>query len=302
MRLSNSKKAVLALICANIIWGAAAPIYKWALLDVPVFTFAFIRFFIPTLLIFIFFRKYIQVSIKKLPLLVVIGLCDISFNIGLYLIALKHTASINAPIIASAGPVFLILLAILFLKEHPTRKMLLGNLIGLTGVLLIVVQPFFQTTKDASIFGNLLIIGSTISAVFGTILAKKARAKIPFLTVMFWSFTTGTLTFLPFFLHDIATVGFLPNLNFQGITGLLYATILSSSLCYVFYYWSIRHIHASETSIFAYIDPVAAILIAAPLLGEFPTPLFIIGSILVFFGIYVAENRIQYHPFHKLFK
>ncbi len=293
MRLSNSKKAVLALILANIIWGAAAPIYKWALLDVPVFTFAFIRFFIPALLIFIFFRKYVKVSLKKLPLLILIGLCDITFNIGLYFIALQHTASINGPIIASSGPVFLILLAILFLKERPTKKMLLGNLIGLTGVLVIVVQPFFQPTKDASIFANLLIIGTTIS---------KARVKIPFLTVMFWSFTIGTLTFLPLFLWEVSKVGLLPNLNFQGITGLLYATILSSSLCYIFYYWSIRHIHASEMSIFAYIDPVAAILIAAPLLGEYPTPLFIIGSILVFFGIYVAENRLHWHPLHKLFR
>ena len=275
MRLSNSKKAVLALILANIIWGAAAPIYKWALLDVPVFTFAFIRFFIPALLIFIFFRKYVKVSLKKLPLLILIGLCDITFNIGLYFIALQHTASINGPIIASSGPVFLILLAILFLKERPTKKMLLGNL---------------------------LIIGATISAACGTILAKKARVKIPFLTVMFWSFTIGTLTFLPLFLWEVSKVGLLPNLNFQGITGLLYATILSSSLCYIFYYWSIRHIHASEMSIFAYIDPVAAILIAAPLLGEYPTPLFIIGSILVFFGIYVAENRLHWHPLHKLFR
>ena len=36
---------VIALIIANIIWGAAAPIFKLALTNIPPFTLGFIRFF-----------------------------------------------------------------------------------------------------------------------------------------------------------------------------------------------------------------------------------------------------------------
>ena len=43
--------AILALVIANIIWGAASPIFKYALTDIPPFTLAFIRFFYPWLLL-----------------------------------------------------------------------------------------------------------------------------------------------------------------------------------------------------------------------------------------------------------
>ncbi|PIX68551.1 hypothetical protein COZ40_02690, partial [Candidatus Roizmanbacteria bacterium CG_4_10_14_3_um_filter_39_13] len=36
---------IVALIIANIIWGAACPIFKFALVNIPPFTIAFIRFF-----------------------------------------------------------------------------------------------------------------------------------------------------------------------------------------------------------------------------------------------------------------
>ena len=36
---------ILALIITNVIWGAASPIFKLALTNIPPFTLAFIRFF-----------------------------------------------------------------------------------------------------------------------------------------------------------------------------------------------------------------------------------------------------------------
>lgn len=35
----------VALVIANIIWGGASPIFKYALQNIPPFTLAFIRFF-----------------------------------------------------------------------------------------------------------------------------------------------------------------------------------------------------------------------------------------------------------------
>jgi drug/metabolite transporter (DMT)-like permease len=95
------------------------------------------------------------------------------------------------------------------------------------------------------------------------------------------------------------TIG-LPELDTRSVTGLLFGIILSSTLAYTLYQWSVKRLQASEVGIFTYIDPVIATIIAIPLLGEVVTPLFILGSLFVFAGIFVAEGRIQYHPFHKL--
>ncbi len=57
---------ILALIITNIIWGAASPIFKFALQNIPPFTLAFIRFFFAGLLflpfVFLFYQK---LSLKR---------------------------------------------------------------------------------------------------------------------------------------------------------------------------------------------------------------------------------------------
>src|SRR5690242_9815497 len=139
--MSDYKKAILALIAANIIWGAAPPLMKWALEDVPTFTLAFLRFAIPAVLIALFFSRHLKISWKDLPTIFLAAFFGITVNIVFYFIGIHYTESINVTIIASASPVFLVLGSILFLQERPSRKMLLGNLVGLTGVFLIVAEP-----------------------------------------------------------------------------------------------------------------------------------------------------------------
>ncbi|MDE2588526.1 MAG: EamA family transporter, partial [Patescibacteria group bacterium] len=299
------KLAVISFILSNLFWGGASPIYKWSFSDIHPFTLAFLRFFIPSVLIGIFGFKNLKIQLKHVPLLLAVSLCDITFNVGLFFIALQYTQSINGPIIGSAGPVFLILASMLMLKERPTRKMLFGNLIGLTGVLLIVVQPVLTQSSGenySSVIGNLLLIAATIAFALGTVFAKELRPYYSGISITFWSFALGSLTFLPLFLNEVYKYGFLPNLSDKGVYGLLYATVVSSTIAYFLYYWAIKYIHASETGIFSYTDPVVAVLIAGPLLNEHPTLIFFLGALMVFAGIYVAEGRLNYHPLHKLIR
>lgn len=302
MRLSHTKQAILALILANIIWGAASPIFKWSLLDIHVFSLAFLRYFIPTVAIGLFCFRELGIDKKDLKKFFLSAFFGITLNISLYFIAIQHTQSINQPIIASAAPVFTIIGAILFLNERPKRKVLLGNLIGLTGILVIVVMPFLEHSRDGSVFGNLLLVASTIVAVVNTIVSKELLAKYNPLTVTFWVFLIGSLTFLPLFIGESLRYGMLTGLTIQGEVGILYGSLFSSFFAWFLFYWGLKYILASETVVFSYIDPVTALLIAAPLLHEYPSPLFVVGCFLVFFGIYVAEGRLHWHPLHKLFQ
>lgn len=230
------------------------------------------------------------------------GLFGISLNIGAFFLGILHTESINSPIISSAGPVFVIIGSILFLGEHPTRKMLLGNLLALSGVMLIVLEPLFHANTLSSIGGNLLLILATLGSIVGTLLVKKLSKRYSALTLTFWTFAVGTITFLPFAFQEYQQFGLASQLQFPGLMGILYGAIFSSFVAYTLLYWALRYLMASQTTIFTYMDPVVAILIAAPLIHEYPSIFFIMGSILVFSGMWVAEGRINYHPLHKLFR
>src|SRR3989344_9043080 len=115
LRLSKHHLAIFALIIANIIWGAASPIFKWSLQDIQPFTLAFLRFFIGALLLLPFTLHNLHIQKRDWVKLSLLSLSGITINISFFFIAIQMTSSINAPIIASAAPVFIIVGSFLFL-------------------------------------------------------------------------------------------------------------------------------------------------------------------------------------------
>lgn len=294
---------VLALVIANVIWGAASPVFKWALTDIPPFTLAFIRFFIASF-IFLPFIKNFSVSLNKREWLELIlgAFFGISINITFFFLGLQKSESINAPIIASAGPVFLYFISIFFLKERLVPKVLIGMCIALLGVLLIILSPILFDGKvlDLGEFqGNLFFVLATFGALLHPLLQKHVVQKLDSIRVTYISFLVGGLFFLPFSLVELQQWS-VTNLNIQGITGILFGVFLSSALAYFLYNYGMAKISMQEVGIFTYIDPIIAVLIAAPLLHEYPTIHFFIGTILVFGGIFLAEKRMPWHPLHRL--
>lgn len=299
--LSTHKKAILALIIANIIWGGASPIFKYSLQNIPPFTLAFLRFNIASLLLLPFVYSDLMKYMKETKLywrsILWYGLTGVTINITFFFFALQMTESINAPIIGSASPIVTIFLSSYFLGERPTRSKILGALIAMAGVLVIIFEPMLETGLDSHLLGNFLLIFAVLAAVVQTLIGRPLTQKYPPLLLTFWAFVIGNFTFVPMLLTELPTM---PVLDGKAFLGIAYGAILSSFAAYSLFAWGLSKIEASEVSLFAYIDPVVAIIIAYPLLGEVPNSLFILGSTLVFLGIYVAERRIPYHPIHKL--
>lgn len=297
-----TKIAVLSLIATNIMWGASAPIFKWSLQSVSPFTFAFFRFFLAALILLPFTMH--KLAIKKSDLSRLISLSFIGFfvHISVFLFGLTLSTSINAPIIASSAPIFLILGSMLLLKEKIKRKTIIGTVVSLLGVLVIILRPVLDSGIDGAIIGNILFVFSTISFVIYTLLLKEFKLHYSSITITFWLFAIAAVLFFPFFLWEKATADIFSIIDLRGLIGILYGAIFTSILSYVLFNFAIRRIATNEVGIFLYIDPVVGILIAMPLLGETITKSFMLGSILVFLGIYIAERRIHYHPIHKIYK
>ncbi len=301
MNLKTHHKAILALITANLIWGAASPIFKLALENIPPFTLAFSRFFFAMIIILPFAINNLQVRREDWKNLILLSLTGITFNISFFFFGLKYAPSINAPMIASSGPVFLYFLSIFVLHEKPHLKILTGIIISLLGVMIIIGQPLLSIQIDSKVLiGNLFFLLATFGAVGHAIFSKEILIKYKAVSITFWSFFIGSLTFLPFFIGENLKQNFLSTLDIRGIIGLVFGVFLSSLLAYLLFEWGLSKIPAQEIGIYTYIDPVIATLIAIPLLEEHLSLLFITGSVLIFLGIYIAEGRLHWHPLHKL--
>ena len=300
MRLSKLQLSILALIIANVIWGASFPIYKWALDDIPSLTFVFLRFYIGALVLLPFVYKNLKVERKDWWDLFLLSFIGITITISLLILGLKLSSSINAPIIMSAGPVVLIIGSFFYLKEKLRRKVVLGTLVSLMGVLIIVILPVFKEGFDGSILGNIFLVGAAIGSVIHALLLKKILVKYKPLPIAFWQFLIGSLPLLPFFFIELNQTHWASDINLKIIIGIFFGSVLATAVAHSIYAYGIKFIKASEVGIFTYVDPLATIVIAVPLLHEKITPLYLAGAAFVFLGIFIAEGRLHYHPFHKL--
>lgn len=294
---------ILALIIANIIWGAAAPVFKFSLTNIPPFTLAFIRFFFASLLFIPFILKFNFriVPIRYWLLMLLAGFFGITITISFFFLGLKNGTSINAPVIASCGPVFGFIAAVLFLHEKPKKKVFFGMLIAFFGAMIIIFSPIIagKLQNFGELRGNLFFVISTIGTIVETLILKKVFQVIKPIVAVCLNFFLLSLTFLPFMLLELNTWSF-TMIDVSGLTGIFFGVFLSSALAYFLYYYGISKIAVQEVGLFTYMDPVIAVLIAVPLLQEYPNLYFIVGSLSIFVGIFIAEGRLHYHPFHKL--
>jgi len=302
IRLSKYHLAIFALIATNVIWGASVPLFKWSLQEMPPFTFAFIRFLLSTLFLLPFTMHRLKITKKDAISLFVLGFVGFFVHIGLLLVGLKISSSLNASIIAAAAPIFLIIGSAIFFKEKVKTKIILGTTISLIGVIVIILRPLFDVGLDGAISGNLMFLVGTLAFVVYTFLLKNYTTHLRSTTVTFYMFAFSTLMFLPFFLMESSNHDILTFITVQSMIGILFGAIFTSVAGYLFYNFAIRYVKASEVGIFLYMDPIVTILVAIPLLGEKLTSIFLLGALLVFVGIFIAERRIPYHPIHRLKK
>lgn len=299
---NHFRTAVIALIIANVIWGASPPIFKWALEDIGPFTLAFLRFFLASILILPFAYKYLSIKKEDIAEVFLLGFLGVTLNIAFFFLGLKFAPSINASIIGSAGPIFLILFAFLFLREKPRKKVIIGGLLGLIGVALIMAKPLFSGGPNLDLLGNAFYFIAMLGGLGHTIIGRQLLKRYEPLGVTFWSFFVGALCFLPFFINENLNQTFLSNITLPVIVGVSFGTVLCSGLAYFLFFWALKYMPAAETGVFVYLDPIVTIMVALPLLGEKPDLGYFIGAIFVIAGIYIAEGRIHYHPIHLLRK
>jgi len=306
--MSSVQKGILALIIANVIWGFASPIFKWSLTNIPPFTLAFLRFFLASIFLGIYLVLTKQFAIPTLNKkhwfkLFWYALTGITGNIIFFFLGLQRTLALNAPVIASAQPLLIFLVAPFLLNEKVTKRKIVGMIVGTVGIAAIVLEPVYYVGIDGDLIGNLFLVLATVFAVLATLTGRKLFHDQNPLVLMFWAFLIGALTFIPLATYEF---GYNPmlyqQLDGKGFIGIAFGSIFSSAIAYSLFAYGLSKISASESSIFTYIDPIAGTILAFFMLHEPITIPFVVGALFIFGGIFIAEKRIHYHPFHRLRK
>ena len=194
---------------ANILFGISMPVFKYLLsVDVPPeaitimrASFACVMFWLTSL-----FMPIEKVAGKDLAILFVCAMCGVGINQYLFVLGLKSSSPVDASIIATSVPIFVMLLAAIILKEPVTAKKASGVMLGVCGGLLLVFSSIYGETGNGTIHGDMLMLVNQLMYSVYLVLSKPLTTKYSSVMMMKWMFLFSTLILTPFCAGTLAEV------------------------------------------------------------------------------------------------
>ena len=225
-------------------------------------------------LIYIFFCSFLGVVINQL-----------SFLAGLNL-----TTPINSSIILTINPIAVFVFAAIILKEQISLVRGVGLAIGLSGVMLLILQGGRPDIKSTTFLGDLLSLTSTINWALYTVLIKRMMEKYHPVTVMKWTFLFGTFATFPIGYHQLITTDWtiIPaNIWYSIIFVLLGSTFIG----YLLISHGLRSLSPTVVSAYAYTQPLVASLVATMIGQDTIDVIKIFSAALIFTGVFLVSRQ-----------
>lgn len=241
-------------------------------------------------------KRWQHIPLRDYGLLAVSAFIGVSGHIVFLYFGLTKTSSINTAVIVLLGPIILYAMSIELLREKVKRRTLLGIIVAFSGAFLIIVAPLLRGGGQltANLTGNILILLAVISAQLGVITAKRLLKRINIFQFAFLQFSIGSLPLgIMMVIFENPTAIF--SSSSTGFATYFYGAVIGIFLAHVLFYHGLRKVKAEDVGPFGYLEPVFTVLVAIPLLHEYPDGYFVIGALLVFVGVALAQIKLHPH-------
>lgn len=284
-------KAYSFLLLNAALWGFAAPVIKYSLNFTTPALFLFYRYVLATLIFFPIFLLHKSNSSHEPRTnpkwLITLALLGTPLTLLPLFYGLQATSSIEASILESSSPIFIVLGSMFILKETLKKREWTGLAIAICGTILLAIEPVItgHSLTSLSMKGNLLVIISDIIWAIFLIYSKKIHLDPINLT-----FTSFVIS-IPFFLLMVLIEKsgfFLPS---QAVPGILFMAIGGSIIAFWAYQEGQKLIEASEAAIFTYLKPAFSIPLSILWLKEPFTPITMLATGIIISGVYLSEKR-----------
>ena len=268
-RLGN-KGYYLLLVLGGISFGTASIFIK--LSNMSPGSIAFLRFFIAGLVLSLG-RVELKKIVKYSPFGLLLALHMVTFIISVY-----TTTIIDATVLVSTSPFFIILMSPL-LQFRVSRRDIIAVAVGFLGVV-IMNLPFQITTS----LGNLIaVLSAFLIALYTAGLSKVKEDSLKLTSSIYLSSSIFTL---PLFL--IQGIGEFNSESLLALAGLILLPTLLGHTSIIVSSGKVKPQHIETIGL---LEPVVATLLAIPFFGQIPTINEIIGALFVIFSILIVTIK-----------
>lgn len=286
---------VIAVVFAMFCWGATTIAVRVVRDDAPPMGLAFWRNIASLLILAPFAIKpllsqwtLIRENIGLLALQA--ALLWVGGNALLFL-ALQYTIAINAAVINSVEPVFILVVAWLLFRDRINAVQAAGVAISLAGVLFLISDGSLGRLLRLELnIGDIIATAAYFFWAFYAVLLRKVPRQMDSRAMVLALLVLGALFTLPLYvLESLVSRPFVPTQQSVGVVLIL--ALFSSVIATLLWNHGIRMMGVTRAALFLHLIPVFTVVLAIAFLGETPAYHHGVGIALVAAGIFLTSRQ-----------
>jgi len=283
-------RVILAFFAIYVLWGATFLGIRIAVLEIPPFFTAGVRFFVAGTLLYGFMRLRGQPgpSSAQWRSLAIMGLLMFVATYGALFWAEQYVPSGITSVLEATLPIITIVLEVFIFRQQPLRwTMLVAVAVGFCGVALLLWNNGRQP------FGLLpcgVILAGATSWSLGAVLTRsmplpKSRPLTSGAAMMLGGGVLLALSGLTGEMHPF------PHIPWRAAWALLYLIVGGSLLGFTAFVWLLGRMPATRVASHAYINPLVAVALGYLVAGEVITLRTLLAAALVVASVFLILKK-----------
>jgi drug/metabolite transporter (DMT)-like permease len=294
---STKTKGYIALSITSVLWGTTWVASKLGVREIPALQMAAIRQLIAGscfVLFFLLYKKFSLPTAKQFLWIFLLSLLMFVGANGLSTWSLNFIPTGLSALIGALYPLSVVLIEIVFYKKKDTTALtFVGMFLGIVGVGVVFYENAFQSHVKGFGYGLALSIAAMLSWSMATIFVSKNKMKMNAYYSTGWQMITGS-AFL--FLFSILSKQTIPisSISINGWLLILYLVLAGSIVSFVAFIYSMKVLPVTISSLYAYINPLVAMVVASIVIPTEKLTLNILwGAIVTLVGVFLVNYSMK---------
>ena len=210
----------------------------------------------------------------------------LALHFAFWISSLDYTSVMSSVVFVSTNPLFVALASFLVLRESLRRGTLIGIVVAMAGGALVGIADLGNAGAE-SLQGDVLALAGAVAVSGYLLIGRRLRARFSLLPYISLVYSTAAVVLLAIaWAMGTPLLGYTPKA--YGLVILLAAG--PQLIGHSSYNWALKFLSATFITVTILAEPIAASLLAIPILGQIPDPIKIAGGALILIGIYFAAR------------
>lgn len=230
------------------------------------------------------YRDYATLGTRHIALLVGSGVL-LALHFAAWITSLASTSVLSSVVLVTTTPLWIGVASPLFLGERSPRSVWLGLIAAMIGGGLVGLADVSGSTAVAG-WGDLLALSGAVFAAGYLMIGRGVRDRLSFVAYVWLVYGVAALVLIAWALIARAPLVGYP---VQAVLWLAAVGLIPQLIGHTAANYVIRHVSATLVGISVLGEPIGSTALAVALLAERPTPLQLVGGVVILGGIAAAS-------------